>query len=92
MSNQSRLENVNNSSSSLNETGTGGYESLWEVSERGLNPPFIGAADEASEVNADDDILEDQQDLYENLCVNLNNFTMNVGKYLLVVECANDLF
>ena len=77
--NQNRNGNIDKSSSSLNETG--GYESLWEVSERGLPAPLEGAAEDTAEVDASEDILDDQQDLYENTCVNFNNFTLNVGKY-----------
>ena len=77
--NQNRNGNIDKSSSSLNETGE--YESLWEVSERGLPAPLEGAAEDTAEVDAAEDILDDQQDLYENTCVNLNNFTLNVGKY-----------
>ena len=76
--NQNINATCNKSSSSLNETG--GYESLWEVSERGLPAPLEGAAEDTAEVDVTEDILDDQQDLYENTCVNLNNFTLNVGK------------
>ena len=76
--NQNKNANANKSSSSINETG--GYESLWEVSERGLPAPLDGADEDTAEVDASEDILDDQNDLYENTCINLNNFTLNVGK------------
>ena len=71
-------KNINKSLASLDETG--GYESLWEVSEKGLPPPLDGGDEDTVEVDANDDILQDQNDLYENTCVNLNNCTFDVGK------------
>ena len=62
----------------------GGYESLWELSERTLtNITDLGADSEVettTEVEEDEDVSGDQEDLYENTGVFAHNFTMAVGK------------
>ena len=91
--NQSKDSNLNKSTSSLNQTETGGYESLWEVSQRGYLAPLDGAAEDTAEVDAADDILDDQRDLYENTCINLNNFTLNVGECkCLILITVRDVY
>ena len=62
----------------------GGYESLWELSERTLtNITDLGGDSEVettTEVEEDEDVSGDQEDLYENTGVFAHNFTMAVGK------------
>ena len=56
----------------------GGYESLWELSERTITN--LTEVETTTEVEEDEDILEDQEDLYENTGVSAHNFTMAVGE------------
>ena len=57
----------------------GGYESLWELSGRTLtNFPEVEAT---TEVEEEEDILGDQEDLYENTGVSAHNFTISVGMF-----------
>ena len=58
----------------------GGYESLWELSERTLtNFPEV---ETTTEVDEEEDNLGDQEDLYENTGVSAHNFTIAVGMSL----------
>ena len=69
----------------------GGYESLWELSERTLtNITELGGDSEVettTEVEEDEDVSGDQEDLYENTGVFAHNFTMAVGKSSLQIIC-----
>ena len=56
----------------------GGYESLWELSERTITN--LTEVETTTEVEEDEDILGDQEDLYENTGVSAHNFTMAVGE------------
>ena len=59
----------------INETG--GYEALWELSERTLTT--VGDEDETTtEVEEDEDVSG--EDLYENTGAFSNNFSLSVGK------------
>ena len=61
----------------------GGYESLWELSERTLtNFPEV---ETTTEVEEEEDTLEDQEDLYENTGVSAHNFTIAVGMYVFMI-------
>ena len=60
----------------------GGYESLWELSERTLtNFPEAETTTEVEEEEEEDtgEVKEDE-DLYENTGVSAHNFTISVGK------------
>ena len=64
-------------------TENGGYESLWELSERTLtNIPEVETTTEAAE---EEDVLDEQEDLYENTGILANNFTMAVGKFMFSI-------
>lgn len=61
----------------------GGYESLWELSERTLtNFPEV---ETTTEVEEEEDTLGDQEDLYENTGVSAHNFTIAVGMYVFMI-------
>ena len=58
----------------------GGYESLWELSERTLtNFPEAETTAEVEEEEDTGEVNEDE-DLYENTGVSAHNFTISVGK------------
>ena len=59
----------------------GGYESLWELSERTLTN--FPEAETTAEVEEEEDIGGDMEDLYENTGVSAHNFTMSVGKIIV---------
>ena len=60
----------------------GGYESLWELSERTLTN-FPEAETTAEVEEEEEDIGGDMEDLYENTGVSAHNFTMSVGKIIV---------
>ena len=63
---------------------TGGYEALWELSERTLTN--VGDEDETTtEVEEDEDVSGDHEDLYENTGAFSNNFSMSIGKTLFQI-------
>ena len=62
----------------------GGYESLWELSERTLTN--FPEAETTAEVEEEEDIGGDKEDLYENTGVSAHNFTMSVGKINVYTE------
>ena len=71
------LSHLNSKSeSSINETG--GYESLWEVSEKGPQSEEIST--EPSEVDESEDVVIGSDDIYENTGIKSNNFTLPIGK------------
>ena len=78
---ENATENIESSKESFvpNETinETGGYEALWELSERTLTT--VGDEDETTtEVEEDEDVSG--EDLYENTGAFSNNFSLSVGK------------
>ena len=63
---------------------TGGYEALWELSERTLTN--VGEDDETTtEVEEDEDVSGDHEDLYENTGAFSNNFSLSVGKICMAI-------
>ena len=62
----------------------GGYESLWELSERTLTN--FPEAETTAEVEEEEDIGGDVEDLYENTGVSAHNCTMSVGKINVYTE------
>ena len=64
---------------------TGGYEALWELSERTLTN--VGEDDETTtEVEEDEDVSGDHEDLYENTGAFSNNFSLSVGKICIAIK------
>ena len=62
----------------------GGYESLWELSERTLTN--FPEAETTAEVEEEEDSGGDIEGLYENTGVSAHNFTMSVGKINVYTE------
>ena len=69
--------------------GTGGYESLWELSEKTL-VNNVGDVETTTEVEEEDDCHDDNEDLYENTGIFANNFTLPIGELIKLSMSRNE--